>query len=163
TASDLRSTVLRFSLSPRERAGVSGKEPRPAILCTNHWMLQVSFRLRAAVLFSARNQNLICALRSRAVVFLAAVAWALLAGRERKSADPSTRAPETAPQLALQTPGTNAAGVAAEMIRLPGGRFKMGNKDEVDAAEHEVVVSAFQIDKYLVTQELFQKVVGANP
>jgi len=39
----------------------------------------------------------------------------------------------------------------------------MGDKEEVDAAPHEVVVSSFSIDRYLVTQDQFQKVMGANP
>ena len=39
----------------------------------------------------------------------------------------------------------------------------MGDKDEVDAPPHEVVVSPFLIDQYLVTQEQYQKIMGSNP
>ncbi|HXI52672.1 MAG TPA: formylglycine-generating enzyme family protein [Candidatus Saccharimonadales bacterium] len=39
----------------------------------------------------------------------------------------------------------------------------MGDKNEVDAPPHEVVVSAFLMDKQLVTQALFEKVMGSNP
>ena len=39
----------------------------------------------------------------------------------------------------------------------------MGDKDAVDAPPHEAVVSSFFIDKHLVTQVQFQKVMGANP
>ena len=39
----------------------------------------------------------------------------------------------------------------------------MGDKNEVDAPLHEVVVSPFSIDKYLVTQEQYQKLMGTNP
>jgi formylglycine-generating enzyme required for sulfatase activity len=40
----------------------------------------------------------------------------------------------------------------------------MGDKDEVDARRCiEVVVSSFSMDKHLVTQEQFQKVMGTNP
>jgi len=39
----------------------------------------------------------------------------------------------------------------------------MGDKNEVDAPPHEVVVNSFFMDKRLVTQEQFQKIMGANP
>ena len=38
----------------------------------------------------------------------------------------------------------------------------MGDKDEVDATPHEVVVSAFCIDKHLITQAQYQNAMGAN-
>ena len=60
-------------------------------------------------------------------------------------------------------PTANAAPDKAEMIQIPGGRFMMGDKDEVDALPHQVSVSAFYIDKYLVTQEQYEKMTGANP
>ncbi|MCH8219597.1 MAG: SUMF1/EgtB/PvdO family nonheme iron enzyme, partial [Planctomycetes bacterium] len=44
-----------------------------------------------------------------------------------------------------------------EMVQIPGGRFTMGDKDEIDAAPHEVVLSSFYIDTYLVTQEHYQR------
>jgi formylglycine-generating enzyme required for sulfatase activity len=49
------------------------------------------------------------------------------------------------------------------MIQLPGGWFTMGDENEVDAQPHEVYVSAFYVDKYLVTQEQYQKLMGGNP
>ncbi len=49
------------------------------------------------------------------------------------------------------------------MVLIPGGRFMMGDEDEVDATPHEVVVSSFYMDKYLVTQEQYQRVMGENP
>jgi len=39
----------------------------------------------------------------------------------------------------------------------------MGDKEEVDAPPHEVAVNSFLMDRYLVTQEQFQKVMGSNP
>ena len=39
----------------------------------------------------------------------------------------------------------------------------MGDKEEVDAAPHEVVVSPFYIDKNLVTQERYEKLMKGNP
>ena len=49
------------------------------------------------------------------------------------------------------------------MVQIPGGKFIMGDKDEVDAPPHEVIVNSFFMDRRLVTQEQFQKVMGANP
>jgi formylglycine-generating enzyme required for sulfatase activity len=50
-----------------------------------------------------------------------------------------------------------------EMILIPGGTFTMGDKDEVDSPPHEVTVSEFYIDKYLVTQDQYEKLMGDNP
>jgi formylglycine-generating enzyme required for sulfatase activity len=49
------------------------------------------------------------------------------------------------------------------MVRIPGGTFLMGDKEQIDAAPHEVSVSAFEMDANLVTQEEFQEVMGSNP
>lgn len=59
-----------------------------------------------------------------------------------------------------------------EMIRVPGGTFQMGCKEEKgdqwncpqDAQPlHEVTLDAFSIGKYEVTQELWESVMGNNP
>ena len=39
----------------------------------------------------------------------------------------------------------------------------MGDPNEPDAPPHEVVLSAFYLDKYLVTQDQFQRVMHENP
>jgi formylglycine-generating enzyme len=52
---------------------------------------------------------------------------------------------------------------ATEMVHLRAGKFIMGDKDEVDAPLHEVFISALDMDRNLVTQELYQKVMGTNP
>jgi len=49
------------------------------------------------------------------------------------------------------------------MILLPDGTFIMGDEDEIDAPPHEVTISAFYIDTYLVTQEQYEKLMGENP
>ena len=49
------------------------------------------------------------------------------------------------------------------MVRIPGGNFVMGDKTQADASPHEVAVSSFYMDKYLVTQEQYEKVMGENP
>jgi len=56
-----------------------------------------------------------------------------------------------------------ASGSKVEMVQLPGGRFTMGDKDEPDASPHEVTIGPFCIDKYLVTQEQYEQVMGENP
>src|SRR5262245_6335386 len=56
-----------------------------------------------------------------------------------------------------------AATATNETTSIPAGRFLMGDKDEVDAAPHEIAVSAFVMDKHLVTQEQFQRVMDSNP
>lgn len=51
-----------------------------------------------------------------------------------------------------------------ELVLVPGGRFTMGDaKGRPDAAPHEVHVSSFYMDRYPVTQRLYEKVMGANP
>src|SRR5207248_10484101 len=42
-------------------------------------------------------------------------------------------------------------------------KFMMGDKDEVDAPLHEISLNAFDMDRTLVSQELYQKVMGTNP
>ena len=92
---------------------------------------------------------------------------ALLPGCGRKTEnDPPPQTGATAPVTRSTASGvTNQTGIdsKAEMVRISGGRFMMGDKAEVDATPHEVLVSPFYIDKYLVTQEQYQKVMGTNP
>lgn len=103
-----------------------------------------------------------------AIRFVLLCALALLPGCGRnassdgaKSPDAEPKAPSTQPKVTASPnqPATNAT----EMVQIPGGKFMMGDKDEVDAPPHEVVVGSFSMDKHLVTQEQFQKVMGANP
>ncbi|SPE52935.1 Serine/threonine kinase [Verrucomicrobia bacterium] len=93
-------------------------------------------------------------------LFLTA-ALSALSGCERETptgASPQKKAGNQ--ESAAPKPGTNSVG---DMILVSGGRFVMGDKTEVDATPHEVVVRSFYMDKYLVTQEQYQKVMGANP
>jgi len=54
-----------------------------------------------------------------------------------------------------------------EMVQIPGGSFDMGDvKNEGYSDEkpvHTVMLSAFKIGKYEVTQEQYQAVMGSNP
>jgi formylglycine-generating enzyme required for sulfatase activity len=60
---------------------------------------------------------------------------------------------------------TNQSSVAidGQMVLVQAGRFVMGDRDEVDAPQHEVAVSAFYMDKFLVTQQLYEKLMSENP
>jgi formylglycine-generating enzyme required for sulfatase activity len=94
---------------------------------------------------------------------------ALLSGCERRS-QPEQAAASSTTSNAVSATGPSAVAAAqsspapgADMLLIQGGRFMMGDKEEVDAPLHEVTVSSFMIDKYLVTQELYQKVMGENP
>ena len=51
------------------------------------------------------------------------------------------------------------------MVLLPGGWFQMGSDDpeETDQPSHQVYVSPFYIDTHEVTQQEYEKVMGANP
>ncbi|TKJ37502.1 MAG: hypothetical protein CEE38_08380 [Planctomycetes bacterium B3_Pla] len=88
--------------------------------------------------------------------FVLSVTLILPQGCKRKTPDDAVEAPS-------RTPGETKAESGVEMARLPGGSFTMGDENEVDAVPHEVVLSSFFIDKYLVTQEQYQKVMGKNP
>ena len=91
----------------------------------------------------------------------------LFAGCEQKSppapgntnSAPAGSTPTTHPTTTTH-PVTSAN---SSMVQIAGGKFLMGDKEEADATPHEVIVSSFFMDINLVTQELFQKVMGSNP
>jgi eukaryotic-like serine/threonine-protein kinase len=68
--------------------------------------------------------------------------------------------PSAAPPPTTAPPPSAAK---SDMVSIPAGRFLMGDKEQADAPPHEVAVSAFCMDKHLVSQELYQKVMGENP
>jgi formylglycine-generating enzyme required for sulfatase activity len=80
----------------------------------------------------------------------------LLTGCGSKSTNEKATATKSEPQSPAVASGT-------DMIQIAAGRFVMGDKGEADAAPHEVSVSAFMMDKYLVTQELYQRLMAGNP
>jgi formylglycine-generating enzyme required for sulfatase activity len=88
---------------------------------------------------------------------------------------PSTQKTDTAKNAAVtaremkqgpaQTPKTIKTESGVEMIIIPAGSFMMGDKQgAVDVqALHKVTVSSFCIDKYEVTQEQYEDLIGNNP
>ena len=50
------------------------------------------------------------------------------------------------------------------MLLIPAGEYVMGGGDDVDTLpEHRVTVDAFYMDRYEVTQDLYEQVTGSNP
>ncbi len=90
------------------------------------------------------------------VALLLLLASAMLQGCKRKAPNDAADAQGNAASESKAESGT-------EMVQLPGGRFTMGDENEIDAIPHEVVVSSFYMDKYLVTQEEYKRVMGKNP
>jgi len=62
-------------------------------------------------------------------------------------------------------PATVRTQGGVEMVHMPGGWFPMGSEGEeqIDEPAHRVYVSPFAIDKYEVTQEEYERVMGTNP
>jgi len=89
-------------------------------------------------------------------MFVGFAILALLPGCKRKTPDQGASAPDNAP-TAAETPS------GIEMVLLPAGRFTMGDKNEIDAPPHEVAVSAFYMDRYLVTQQQYRRIRGKSP
>ena len=90
------------------------------------------------------------------VVFLLSVAFILIQGCKRKDTNETSKNPADAT-------GEIKAEAGTEMVLIPAGRFTMGDEKEIDAKPHEVVISSFYMDKYLVTQEQYKEVMGENP
>jgi formylglycine-generating enzyme required for sulfatase activity len=65
--------------------------------------------------------------------------------------------------LAVSCARAESTNPLAEMVSIPGGAFAMGDKEQSDAPVHTVKIGPFQMDKNLVTQALYQRVIGSNP
>ena len=91
----------------------------------------------------------------------------LLLSCDRGKAPPASTQPKKAEAVVKDDQQDSSIGKQASsdptMILIPAGRFVMGDKDEIDASPHEVEVSSFYLDQYLVTQEKYQQVMGDNP
>jgi formylglycine-generating enzyme required for sulfatase activity len=100
---------------------------------------------------------------------LLGAALALLAGCGPNNSSNSTPAPggSNPPAITEKAPTAEPSKTGderkSEMVLIKGGKFLMGDKNEVDATPHEVTVSPYYLDARLVTQDQFQKLMGANP
>jgi formylglycine-generating enzyme required for sulfatase activity len=101
--------------------------------------------------------------RFSGVSILVAIAGAALFAGCNQGASPSGKPGAATPGGNGSVEFVTQSGV--EMVYLPGGRFTMGvsdgNPDE--APPHEVTISALAIDKFPVTQEMFDKAQLPNP
>ncbi len=89
----------------------------------------------------------------------------LLIGCSKSGPDPGN-APESAPkEQNLSAPFEITSESGIHMVYVPGGTFMMGSDhgDADEAPAHKVVVSAFLMDKFEVTQEMFAKAQLPNP
>lgn len=73
------------------------------------------------------------------------------------------KVPGDAVEAPSPSAGESTTESGAEMVKLSGGRFLMGDENEIDATPHEVVLSPFCTDKNLVTQAEYERVMGDNP
>ncbi|UCC97387.1 MAG: formylglycine-generating enzyme family protein [Phycisphaerales bacterium] len=97
-------------------------------------------------------------------VFALLTTLVVLQGCKRQTPDDGARAPDDAPGTSkTESGGASHLQTDVPMIHIPGGQFTMGDQTEIDAAPHEVVISPFYMDKNLVTQEQYEKVMGENP
>jgi sulfatase modifying factor 1 len=96
-----------------------------------------------------------------AVALLVSGVLVLVQGCQRKTPNetPKTSGASANPQSAIH----NLQSENPALVLIAGGQFTMGDKDEVDAAPHEVTVSSFYMDKHLVTQEQYEKLMKDNP
>src|SRR5947207_11873388 len=92
--------------------------------------------------------------KKRAFVWITVVGLFILGACERRG--PESKGSEAAATNKALESSSSSKPAVGEMIKLPGGRFMMGDASEIDAPSHEVTVSAFSIDKYLVTQEQYE-------
>jgi len=90
---------------------------------------------------------------------LASVALGFLPACERKP----SQAPVQTIKTSSETSAPTATNSTENMVHIPAGRLLMGDPNESDAPVHEVSVSSFYIDKYLVTQQQYEKVMHSNP
>ncbi|WP_430013874.1 SUMF1/EgtB/PvdO family nonheme iron enzyme [Microcystis ichthyoblabe FBCC-A1114] len=71
---------------------------------------------------------------------------------------------QVSPKIIRQTETVILPNFNPEMVDIHAGKFNMGsNEHENEKPIHEVIVPAFQIGKYPITQAQYQAVMGYNP
>ena len=94
-----------------------------------------------------------------------AAAWRGLLPRLPGRPPAARRLPRSDRGTERTVPRTQARPAGIDMVALPGGWFEMGSRDEDESDQklHKVYVSPFLIDKYPVTQEQYEQLMGTNP
>lgn len=87
------------------------------------------------------------------------LATGLVFGCGKRTAGPAGEGEAPADRLEVLAPKSGG-----EMVLIPAGTFTMGEANgRPDEAPHEVSLDSFFLDTRLVTQELYERVMGANP
>src|SRR5260370_26566221 len=95
---------------------------------------------------------------ARATLILIAVGC-LTAGCARHNSGPATSGEVGVEALKSFQPESGG-----EMVLLPAGSFTLGDAGgRPDESPHQVSIDSFYLDKFPVTQELYEKVMGVNP
>lgn len=77
-------------------------------------------------------------------------------------AEGSATVPAASVDEAIPTELITSAGI--EMVLIPAGEFQMGGGSDPDSVPvHGVAVGAFYMDRYEVTQEVYEQLMGQNP
>ena len=99
----------------------------------------------------------------KAILSAAFVTAALLGGCGKESKPPGPSEKQAVPSDPAGRLVHTACGM--DMVSIPGGEFMMGANDgPIDARPaHGVKVNGFLMDQTLVTQEVYQKIMGTNP
>ncbi len=68
-------------------------------------------------------------------------------------------------EAASRVPQQVTTKTGIEMMLIPGGEFIMGDSrgEDDEKPAHKVKISAFYMDKYEVTQDAYEKMMGKNP
>ena len=101
---------------------------------------------------------------ARFAMFVLPAALTLLAGCQKRL--PAVRAAQPTHASSFQTerPREIATFARTPMVLVPAGEFVMGGGSDPDCMPvHKVVVSAFYMDCYEVTQELYEQLMKNNP
>jgi formylglycine-generating enzyme required for sulfatase activity len=116
--------------------------------------------MKERIIEEQQLQNANCKMQIAVCVALIFWVMALIAGCRKQ--DDTPPAGKTIPGMAALTQVVTKSGLY--FVRIPDGQFTIGDPSgRVDETPHEVYVDSFCINPQLVTQELYEKVMGVNP
>ncbi len=95
---------------------------------------------------------------------LALLVLAVVGCVKRTEPDPTQGRPTADASATSGLPQEIQTSGGVSMVLIPGGQFTMGHEGQLDASPpHPVTVSPFCMDRYEVTQELYERLMGKNP